>query len=272
MLQRLRPISSVFIPSKPAGVKVCPSLIKRSYHSTDHIGSNKIVNDKDHIESKILTRATTYIPQYGFSALAISKAITDLGYPQSLTSIFTSNNPLNHSLPYQLMLHWLKLKRQELDTFAQTQYQPFAGDGTSEFAQLTQEQRLERLINERLSYNIPIMSHLSLGLAMLVTPYNVPSALEELLALGDDFAYYSGDQSNDFAWYTKRASMCAIYVKSELYMLGDTTQGYEMTKKFVRDKVEEYEKAGQTWVDMEQWVGFNAISLINLIKSQAARG
>ncbi|KAI3406943.2 coq9 [Candida oxycetoniae] len=232
----------------------------RLYYSSQHIGSNAIVNDNQ-IESKILTKAVEYIPQYGFDSRAITKAVHDLKYSDSSISILTAQ-PSGHSLPFQLMLHYLKLKRQELEKFASTSIDP----------KLSQGEKLKKLITQRLLYNEPIIGKLSQGLSYLIVPYNISSSLEELLNLGDDLAFFAGDESNDFAWYSKRAAICSIYVKSELFMLGDTTQDFTTTKEFVNKRVDEFEKLGNAINDTEQWVGFQAISLLNLIKSQLTRG
>ena len=105
-----------------------------------------------------------------------------------------------------------------------------------------------------------------------MVPYNLAASLEELLNLGDDLAYYAGDKSNDFAWYLKRATICSIYVKSELFLLNDNTGGLWLTNQYVDERVDEFVKLGEGYNSVEQWVDFNAISLINLIKSQLARG
>ncbi|KAI5969714.1 COQ9 [Candida margitis] len=239
-----------------------PRFNLRLYHSADHIGTNAIINN-NLIESKILTRAIDYIPQYGFHPKTITRSIHDLQYPDSLISVLTTS-PSGYSLPMQLMIHWLKLKRQELETFANTT------TGTN--SELSEGDKLKQLIKYRLSLNKPILGQLSQGLSQLVVPYNLSASIEELLNLGDDLAFYAGDTSNDFAWYSKRIGLCSIYVKSELFMLNDESSDFTLTKSFVDERVNEFEKLGQGYNDLEQWVDFNAISLINLIKSQLARG
>lgn len=239
--------------------------ITRLYHSTDHIGTNTIINNNQ-IESKILTKAIDYIPQYGFHSKTITKAIHDLQYPDSLILVLTSS-PLGYSLPMQLMIHWLKLKRQELEIFASN---TVATD--SESTELSESEKLKQLIKYRLKLNTPIKNQLSQGLSHLVVPYNLSASIEELLNLGDDLAFYAGDKSNDFAWYSKRAGICSIYVKSELFMLNDQTAELRLTDQFVDEHVDDFVKLGQGYNSIEQWIDFNAISLVNLFKSQLARG
>ncbi|KAI5957297.1 coq9 [Candida jiufengensis] len=233
----------------------------RTYHSTSHIGTNKIINE-NLIESKILNKAVEYIPKYGFNSTEpITKAIRDLSYSDSIISLFSSN-PSGNSLPFQLTLYWLNLKRLELENFAQS----------TTTTSSNEIQNLQNLIIERLMYNKPVINKLQEAMSLLILPYNIPQSLEEIMKLSDDLTFYAGDKSNDFNWYSKRFSVGAIYLKSELFMLNDTSLDFTMTKQFVVEKCEEFEMLGNGIINIEQWVEFNAISLVNLIKSQLIRG
>lgn len=55
-------------------------------------------------------------------------------------------------------------------------------------------------------------------------------------------------------------------------MLQDTSKDFHHTRKFVEDKVQAFSNLGGAYNDVEQWGTFNAISLVNLIKTQLARG
>ncbi|CAX40433.1 ubiquinone biosynthesis protein, mitochondrial precursor, putative [Candida dubliniensis CD36] len=233
----------------------------RSYHSQDHININTIDNSK--IDDQILTTAIKYIPEYGFQSKCITEAIKQLKYPDSMNSLFTTK-PGNNSLELQLMIHWLKLQRYNLEKYIQTN--PFSN--TQSY-----EEKLIELINVRLSYNEPILHQLKTnGISQLILPYNLSQGLNELYQLSDDLAYYSGDKSHDFNWYSKRLGIASIYVSSELFMLNDTTKDFKLTKSFVKKRIYDLQKLGNGYNNIEQWIGFNTISLINLIKSQLTRG
>lgn len=90
--------------------------------------------------------------------------------------------------------------------------------------------------------------------------------------MSDDIAYYAGDMSNDSAWYAKRLLLLSIYVKLELYMLLDTSPDFSSTLLFVDRNVLAVKFMGNSYNAVEQWSAFNAISLVNLIRSQLARG
>lgn len=237
------------------------SLGRRLYHSVDHPASNLIVNPAS-IESKILTKAIEYVLKYGISRHCVTLAIKDLGYPDSLHSVLTTRSG---SLEYQLSEFWLKFQRQKLNDYIV--------DPNSTFHSIRDEyDRVEHLINKRLEFNIPIGGNLSQVLSQLIIPYNVTSSMEELQNLSDDISFFAGDVSNDFAWYSKRLTISTIYVSSELFQLQDSSEGLQNTKLFVKDKVEGMKNLGNAYNNVEEWGLFNAISVVNLIKSQLLRG
>lgn len=243
--------------------------IIRYYHSQDHININTIDNNYK-IDDQILTTAIKYIPEYGFQSQCITKAIKELKYPDSMNSLFTfKKSESNQSLELQLMIHWLKLQRYNLEKYIEKNPTP----GSSSSSSTLYEDRLIELINVRLSYNKPILNQLkTTGISQLILPYNLTQGLNELYLLSDDLAFYLGDESNDFSWYSKRLSIASIYVSSELFMLNDNTKDFELTQRFIKQRVYDLKKLSDGYNNIEQWLGFNGISFINLIKSQLTRG
>lgn len=188
-----------------------------------------------------------------------------MSYPDSLQSLITAGG---NSLEFELVLHWLKTQRQELERYV---IDPAA---LVEFHGLKDEyDRVGHLMKRRLLANGPILAGLKQsGLSQLVVPGNIPQSMEELHNLSDDIAFYAGDKSNDFAWYSKRMGLSAIYVSSELFMLQDSSEGFKRTQEFVDEKVKGLKGLGWAYNSVEEWSMFNAISMVNLIKSQLLRG
>lgn len=234
----------------------------RTYHSTSHTASNLIIN-KGSPEGILFTKALDHVPTFGFTKKAINAAVADVGYLDSIQSAVLASS--RHSPELLLILFWLKFQRQKLhDQISQS---------SSAFHNLNDEYgRAAWLLKERLTYNEPIIPHLSDALARLVIPYNWQLAMDELHNLSDDIAFYAGDESNDSAWYAKRFLLSTIYVKSELFMLLDSSPQFERTQKFVDESVASMQTLGYSYNSVEQWAVFNAISTVNLIKSQLTRG
>ena len=49
---------------------------------------------------------------------------------------------------------------------------------------------------------------------MMSLPENVASSMGELARLVDEMWFLAGDKSVDFSWYTKRATLSAVYASS----------------------------------------------------------
>lgn len=100
---------------------------------------------------------------------------------------------------------------------------------------------------------------------------NLPSSLQELAALSDEIWYLAGDTAVDTSWYTKRASLAAVYASAELFMTTDASKGYASTEEFVDRALEDVQKVGGTVGGLGQFVGFWAGSTLNLARSWGIR-
>ena len=100
---------------------------------------------------------------------------------------------------------------------------------------------------------------------------NVPASLKELHALADEIWYLSGDTSVDASWYTKRASLAALYASSELFMTTDTSKDFAATEDFVDRRLQDVKTVGGAVSGMGQFVGFWAGNSLNLARSWGMR-
>lgn len=234
----------------------------QNYHSTSHPASNDIIDPKSP-EAILFSKAAEHVPNCGFTKEAVNRAVAELQYLDSVQSAVSVCSP--HTTEFGLVRFWLKMQREKLKKIAMDPQLELHGLGN-------EYDRAALLMKKRLLMNSPVIGQLSSALAQLVVPYNMGLSLEELHNLSDDIAFYAGDTSNDSAWYAKRFMLSTIYVKSELYMLQDTSRGFQKTQEFVDSNVAGMKNLGYSYNSFEQWAFFNAISLVNLIKSQLARG
>ncbi len=89
--------------------------------------------------------------------------------------------------------------------------------------------------------------------------------------LVDEIYYLAGDVSVDSSWYTKRASLAAIYGVAELFMTSDTTSNFAGTRDFLRRRFDEADQLGGTLRSVKSWIGFNAGAGINVLRSKGVR-
>jgi ubiquinone biosynthesis protein COQ9 len=71
------------------------------------------------------------------------------------------------------------------------------------------------------------------ALSWLALPSQAPRMACITAATVDAIWYAAGDKSADFSWYTKRASLGAIYLATLLYWLSDTSPENERTLAFL---------------------------------------
>ena len=100
---------------------------------------------------------------------------------------------------------------------------------------------------------------------------NIPASLKELNNLSDEIWYLAGDTDVDFSWYTKRASLAAVYASSELFMTTDTSKDFAQTEEFLDRRLEGAQRAGGAVGGFTQYVGFWAGNSLNLARSWGMR-
>ena len=58
---------------------------------------------------------------------------------------------------------------------------------------------------------------------MMALPENMASSMGELARLADEMWFLAGDRSVDFSWYTKRATLSAVYASTGIPSSTDLT-------------------------------------------------
>ncbi|GMG21807.1 unnamed protein product [Ambrosiozyma monospora] len=232
----------------------------RNFHSVYH--ADVPILDPTKLEVKLLSKAyTDHVPKLGFNEKSVYEAAKDLKLnPNNLNGLFQFTTP-SKDLSMELVLYHLRASRAKL-----------VGYRTEANNLANESDRIRFLLKKRLLDNSPVVAHLGKALGLMVMPSNLGCSLEELHKLSDDVSFYSGDRSNDFAWYSKRFSLSGVFVQSELFMLSDKSDGFEHTVEFMNDRVDEVDKLAYAYNSFEEWAIFNAHSTVNLIKSQIARG
>lgn len=105
----------------------------------------------------------------------------------------------------------------------------------------------------------------------MAQPSHVPTSLRELAMLADEILYLAGDVSVDPSWYTKRASLSAIYAAAELFQTTDQSPGFRETRAFLRRRLAEAAEAGNAVRSVGEWLGFTASAAVNLLRSKGLR-
>ena len=109
------------------------------------------------------------------------------------------------------------------------------------------------------------------ALAIMALPSNVPPSIAELARLSDEIWFLAGDTSVDTSWYTKRATLSAVYSSTELFMTTDTSANHRETELFLDRRLREVQSMGKAVGSVGQWMGFTAAATINVLRSKGVR-
>ena len=105
----------------------------------------------------------------------------------------------------------------------------------------------------------------------MAVPAHVPTSLRELALLSDEILFQAGDTSVNTSWYTKRAALSSVYASTELFMTTDKSQGFVETEAFLDRRLEESGSLGRAIRDTGNWLGVQAIGVLNGLRSKGVR-
>jgi ubiquinone biosynthesis protein COQ9 len=77
------------------------------------------------------------------------------------------------------------------------------------------------------------------GAALFALPHHAADGARAIWHTADTIWTALGDESRDFSWYSKRATLSAVYSSALLYWLGDDTPGATATREFVGRRIDD---------------------------------
>jgi ubiquinone biosynthesis protein COQ9 len=84
------------------------------------------------------------------------------------------------------------------------------------------------------------------GMTLFSLPYCAPEGVRLVWETADAIWSALGDTSDDVNWYTKRATLSAVFTSAVLFWLGDDSEGFSDTKAFLDRRIDDvmsFEKA-----------------------------
>jgi ubiquinone biosynthesis protein COQ9 len=110
--------------------------------------------------------------------------------------------------------------------------------GALDLGAMRVRERVVAAIRIRLEQNAGHREAAARATALLALPRNAPTAARMTARTVDTIWTAIGDRSTDFSWYTKRASLAAIYGATMLYWLSDDSEGAEATLRFLDRRID----------------------------------
>ncbi|CAN8104976.1 unnamed protein product [Discula destructiva] len=230
--------------------RLSPVAPLRTYHSYDHPSPASPFSST---ERAILTAAYAHVPGRGFSHEALTIGARDAGYLDISTNVLPNG-------VFSLVQWHMVAQREALANGVQ---EMFGGDRTMGVGE-----KVEALMWKRLMGNTRLIGRWQEALAIMAQTSHVPESIKELAKLSDEIWYLAGDTAVDPSWYTKRASLSAVYASTELFMTTDRSRDFVNTKDFLRRRLHEVQGVGGTLRSVSQWVGFTASAGLNVLRSK----
>lgn len=97
--------------------------------------------------------------------------------------------------------------------------------------------RLETAMRTRLEIEGPYREAVRKSMSHYAMPAHAPQGIQVVWKAVDEMWWACGDQSVDFNYYTKRASLAAVYSATMIYWLNDDSENFEETILFYRRRL-----------------------------------
>lgn len=146
------------------------------------------------------------VPAMGWTGRAIAAALREAGLPEEEATFLFPRGAVS------AVEAWIDLTDREMAAEA--------GD----LAGLRTPGRVRALIAARLRLTAPHKEAARQAAALLALPWNLPASLRATGRTASAIWYAAGDASADFSWYTRRASLSAVYGATLAFWLRDDSE------------------------------------------------
>lgn len=155
------------------------------------------------------------VPLSGWTSRTIAQGLAEVGLPEDEAAfLFPRGVP-------SAIEAWLDFADREM------------AEASGDLSGLRTPDRIRTLIATRLRQAAPHKEAVRQAMAVLSLPWNAPLALRTAARTASAMWYAAGDRSADFSWYTRRASLAAIYGATLAYWLRDGSEDIGPTLDFL---------------------------------------
>ncbi|MGL4236434.1 COQ9 family protein [Tabrizicola sp.] len=181
----------------------------------------------DDTKSRILDAALAHVPFDGWSETTLRAAVADSGMAYGLARALFPRGGVDLALAYH----------------ARGDAEMAARLAATDLSALRYRDRIATAVRMRLE--LADRELVRRGTTLFSLPVHAPDGARAIWTTVDRIWTALGDTSTDFNWYTKRATLSAVYGSTVLYWLGDESTGQQATWEFLDrriDQVMQFEK------------------------------
>lgn len=169
----------------------------------------------------VIEAALAHVPFDGWSPATLKTALADSGVAPGLAAALFPRGPLDLALAYH----------QQGDA---RMVQALAD---MDLATLRFRDRIAAAVMARLDL-VEDKELVRRGTTFFALPQNAAEGARAVWGTADAIWRALGDTSEDVNWYTKRATLAAVYSATVLYWLGDDSPGHENTRDFLDRRID----------------------------------
>jgi ubiquinone biosynthesis protein COQ9 len=172
-------------------------------------------------KEQLLDAALMHVPFDGWSETTFQAATADTGIDSTVARAVCPRGSVDLAVAYHKRGDALMIDRMNAEDLSEMKYR----DKISAMVRFRLEAVTDKEVVRRGTTLFALPQHASDG-AKLV--WGTCDAIWDAL----------GDTSDDVNWYTKRATLSAVYSSTVLYWLGDTSDGHQATWEFLDRRID----------------------------------
>lgn len=112
--------------------------------------------------------------------------------------------------------------------------------------------RIATAVRVRLEQSVPYREAIRRAIAFLALPQYAGIAVRRTYRTVDLMWWAAGDTATDFSFYTKRATLAAVYSSTLLYWLDDESAGFSDTWAFLERRIDDVMRIGKARARIEK--------------------
>lgn len=176
-----------------------------------------------HLKTQILEASLAHVVFDGWSDTVLRAACQDCGISQDLAKSLFPRGAIDLAVAFH--------KQGDAEMLRRLHVEPPAAN--SRF-----RDRIALALRYRLEAISPHKDVVHRSMALFALPQNSPEGMRLLWETADQIWTALGDKSDDYNWYTKRATLSAVYGATVLYWLGDDSDQHQATWAFLDRRIE----------------------------------
>jgi ubiquinone biosynthesis protein COQ9 len=192
------------------------------------------------LRDRIVLATLPHVAFEGWSDRALWDGLADTGLTPEQGLLTFAGGPL------EMIEHWMRYADRRMLELMQ---------GLDPAAMRVRE-RIAAAVRFRIEVNVPYREAVRRTISFLALPPNAIVAARSMYATIDAIWYACGDASTDFSFYTKRATLAAVYSATVLFWLADTSEQFVDTWAFLDRRIDSVMQVTKLRARIEQaWSG-----------------